>query len=106
MTTPAWFYRFAAVSSQVAGSAWMFVGSLAAFGLWLVVGPFLHWDEMWHLFPTSLLTWTTWFLVVLIQNAQQTHEVALQRKMDELIRAIDKADNRLIGLEKQPPPVE
>lgn len=98
-----WFYRLATKASLVAGSAWMFLGSLLAFGLWLVAGPFLHWGELWHLVPTSLLTWTTWVLVVLIQNSQMKHEQALQRKLDELIRSIDKADNRLIGLEKQPP---
>jgi low affinity Fe/Cu permease len=50
-----------------------------------------------------LLTWTTWILVILIQHTQTHQETALQTKVDELIKAIDAADNRLIGLEKQPP---
>ena len=29
----------------------------------------------------------------------------MQRKMDEMIYALDKADNKLIGLEKLPPDV-
>jgi len=99
-----WFYRLATTASLVAGSAWMFLGSILAFGIWLALGPVLHWSDLWNLIPTSLLTWTTWILVILIQNSQTRHEAALQRKLDELIRSIDKADNRLIGLEKQPLP--
>jgi low affinity Fe/Cu permease len=99
----AWFYRFATAASVAAGSAWMFLGSLVACGLWIVVGPFFQWGSVWHLIPTSILTWTTWILVVLIQNTQTRQEAALQRKLDEIIYALDKADNRLIGLEKRPP---
>jgi low affinity Fe/Cu permease len=97
------FATFAMQASVVAGSIWMFLGSLLAFGVWLLLGPWVHWDDIWHLVPTSVLTWTTWFLVVLIQNTQTRQEDAIQRKLDELIRAVDTADNRLIALEKQPP---
>jgi low affinity Fe/Cu permease len=98
-----WFYRLATTASLVAGSAWMFLGSVLAFGVWLVLGPFLQWSDAFHLWPTSILTWLTWILVILIQHTQTHQETALQTKLDELIRAIDAADNRLIGLEKQPP---
>jgi low affinity Fe/Cu permease len=103
MGDTAWFYRLATGASMAAGSAWMFLGSLVACAVWVLVGPLFHWGELWHLIPTSILTWTTWLLVVLIQNTQTRQEEALQKKLDELIRAVDKADNRLIGLEKQPP---
>ena len=98
------FATFAQQASEASGAPWMFGVSLLACALWIAAGPFCHWGDLWQLWPTSLLTWTTWFLVVLIQNTQQTHELALQRKLDELIRAIDKADNRLIGVEKHPLP--
>lgn len=103
MSLKATFSRFAQQSSEAAGAPWMFGVSLLACGVWIAVGPLCHWGDLWQLWPTSILTWTTWFLVVLIQHSQLTHEAALQKKLDELIRAIDKADNRLIGLEKQPP---
>jgi low affinity Fe/Cu permease len=103
MSSSSWFYRLAAHASHAAGSAWMFLASLIAFVAWLAVGQGLHWSEDVHLWPTSLLTWLTWGLVVLIQHTQTRQEEALQLKLDELIRAVDTADNRLIGLEKQPP---
>lgn len=99
----AWFARLAEQASVLAGSSWMFLGSLLACGLWLIWGMMAGWTETIHLWPTSVLTWATWFLVVLIQHTQTRQEDALQRKMDEMIRALDKADNRLIGLEKLPP---
>ena len=81
----------------------MFLGSVLAFVLWLLVGAAVSWNESWHLWPTSLLTWLTWIIVVLVQHTQTRQETAMQVKLDEVIKALDKADNRLIGLEKQPP---
>lgn len=97
------FHRMARQASLCAGSSWIFGGSLLAFVLWLVLGPLVHWNELFHLWPTSLLTWLTWILVVLVQHEQVNQEAALQAKLDGLIKAIEAADNRLIGLEKQPP---
>jgi low affinity Fe/Cu permease len=96
------FSVFAAQASLVAGSSWLFLGSLLAFGGWLVWGYGAGWSADIHLWPTSVLTWFTWILVVLVQHGQTRQETALQRKLDEVIKALDKADNRLIGLEKQP----
>jgi low affinity Fe/Cu permease len=97
------FAHFAQHASEAAGSSWMFLGSIVACGIWVAVGPLCGWGELWHLIPTSILTWTTWVLVVLLQNSQIRQEDAVQKKLDELIKAIDTADNRLIGLEKQAP---
>lgn len=38
-------------------------------------------------------------MVFLIQNTQNREGAALQAKLDELIRAIEDAENRYIGLE-------
>jgi low affinity Fe/Cu permease len=97
------FARFAFQASCIAGSVGMFLGSLLAFVAWLLVGAVVSWSESWHLWPTSILTWLTWGIVVLVQHTQTRQETAMQTKLDELIKAVDKADNRLIGLEKQPP---
>ena len=97
------FARFAFQASCVAGSVWMFLGSLLAFVIWLLWGILAGWTEDIHLWPTSLLTWTTWGLVVLVQHTQTRQETAMQAKLDAIIKALDKARNRLIGLEKQPP---
>lgn len=97
------FARLAEQASLLAGSSWMFLGSLLACGLWLGWGMMAGWTETIHLWPTSVLTWLTWLLVVLIQHSQTRQETAMQRKLDAMIYALDKADNKLIGLEKRPP---
>ena len=97
------FARLAMQASVVAGSVWMFLGSLLAFVAWLLWGMVAGWTENIHLWPTSVLTWWTWGLVVLVQHSQTRQEDALQRKLDQVIKALDKADNRFIGMEKQPP---
>jgi low affinity Fe/Cu permease len=40
-------------------------------------------------------------MVFLIQNSQNREGAALQVKLDELIRALDAAENRFIGLERR-----
>ena len=98
-----WFHRVAEQTSSALGSSWMFIASLVMCGIWIAVGPVFRWGELWHLIPTSILTWTTWVAALAIQHTQLLQEAALQRKLDEVIRAMDKADNRLIGIEKEPP---
>jgi low affinity Fe/Cu permease len=102
----AWFHRLAGISSAALGSAWMFLLSVVAFGGWLLVGCLLGWSDAIHLWPTSILTWLTWGAALAIQHTQMVQEAALQRKLDTLIQAIDKADNKLIGIERQPPEAE
>jgi low affinity Fe/Cu permease len=97
------FAWLACIASLVAGSAWMFLGLILAFVAWLGWGAVAGWTEMIHLWPISLLTWFTQVTIVLVQHTQTRQEEAMQRKLDALIYAVDKADNRLIGLEKQPP---
>ena len=40
-------------------------------------------------------------MVFLIQNTQNREGAALQAKLDEVIRALEKAENRFIGLEQR-----
>lgn len=97
------FHRLAHTASLAAGAVWLFVASLAAFLVWGILGPVLGWSELWHLLPTSLLTWLTWIILVLVQHAQITQERAMQSKLDALICALPQASNTLVGLEEQAP---
>ena len=99
------FHRLAQRASALTGSAWLFLGSCFACLVWVGVGVVMGWPDALHLWPTSLLTWATWIVLVLVQHEQVQQECALQLKVDELIRALDQADNRLIAVEQQPPAV-
>jgi len=98
-----YFSAFAQKSSEVFGSVWAFVTTVLLIGLWTFGGFFIGFTDTYQLIINTISTLTTSIFVVLIQHTQNRQEDALQKKLDELIRAIDKADNRLIAIEKQPP---
>ena len=95
-----WFEAFARRSAEVIGSAYAFVGLLAVTVLWLALGAWLHWTDTWQLTFTTALTVATQLTAMLIQSSQNRQERAMQLKLDELIRVIEPADNRLRGIEE------
>ena len=97
------FAQFAQQASEALGSVSAFILTVGIIGAWTIGGLFVGFSDTYQLWINTVSTLTTSIFVVVIQHTQNRHEVALQAKLDELIRAVDKADNRLIGLEKQPP---
>lgn len=67
---------------------------------WFIVGYVLHFDETWykafHVFEIVVaLT-----MVFLIENTAHADNLATQEKLDEIIRALPKASDKKVGLEK------
>jgi low affinity Fe/Cu permease len=93
------FHRFAVRASGALGSSRFFAFNVAATAAWVAAWAVRGWDDWWQLFCTTLLTVTTWLLLILVQHTQDTNQVAMQRKLDELIRATERARNELIGVE-------
>lgn len=96
------FSAFAQHASDALGSLWAFAITLGIITVWVIGGFVVGFTDTYQMVINTLSTLTTSIFVVVIQHTQNRQEQALQRKVDELIKAIDKADNRLIGLEKQP----
>jgi len=93
------FARFAGSASRATGKAGTFVlAALVVIG-WAVTGPLFHYSDTWQLVINTGTTIVTFLMVFLIQNTQNRDSQALHVKMDELIRAMDGAHNRLIDLE-------
>jgi low affinity Fe/Cu permease len=69
--------------------------------VWAASGPVFHFSDTWQLVINTGTTIVTFLMVFLIQNSQNREGEALQAKLDELIRALDAAQNRFIGLEKR-----
>jgi low affinity Fe/Cu permease len=94
------FGRFAAGASYWLGSKWAFVCSGLLIATWGVTGPIFRYSDTWQLVINTGTTIVTFLMVFLIQNTQNRDARAINLKLDELIRAIDKARDNMMNIEK------
>ena len=93
------FAKFANATARVTGSPAAFLVCVLAVALWAASGPFFKFSETWQLVINTGTTIVTFLMVFLIQNTQNRDSLALQTKLDELIRVSD-AEDEFIGIEK------
>ena len=93
------FRVFARRSSIILGSAWAFGGAVLVIAVWLVTGPTFHFSDTWQLIINTATTIITFLMVFLIQNTQNRDAKAVHLKLDEMIRALKGARNKLVDLE-------
>ncbi len=95
-----WFARAAKNTSKAAGHPTTFGFSLTIVLVWAVSGPLFHFSDTWQLVINTGTTIVTFLMVFLIQNTQNRDAKAVHLKLDELIRAVGPARNKLVDLEK------
>ena len=93
------FRKLAHKTSELVGSAWAFIFAVFLILTWLLSGPMFDFSNTWQLIVNTGTTILTFLMVFLIQNTQNRDSKAMQLKLDELIRAVKTARNRLIELE-------
>jgi low affinity Fe/Cu permease len=94
------FIQFATHTAKVAGKPWTFLLCLAVVVGWAVTGPIFAFSESWQLVINTGTTIVTFLMVFLIQNTQNRDGAAIQAKLDELIHAVSRADERFVGIER------
>ena len=67
--------------------------------MWLVLGVVYGFPHWWELVLYSVTSSITLLLVFALQHTQARQEAATQRKLDEILRSLPHADNRLIAVE-------
>lgn len=94
------FIQFANHTAKIAGKPWTFLLCLAVVVVWAASGPVFGFSETWQLIINTGTTIVTFLMVFLIQNTQNRDGAAIQAKLDELIHAVSKADERFVGIER------
>jgi low affinity Fe/Cu permease len=98
-TTNDWFGRFAASSSGWLGSKWAFPCAGLVIIIWATTGPLFRFSDSWQLVINTGTTIITFLMVCLVQNTQNRDARAINLKLNELIRAVDKARDQMIDIE-------
>lgn len=95
-----WFTHFSARTSVLAGHYLTFVVALALIIIWAVSGPMFRFSQTWQLISNTGTTIITFLMVFLIQNTQNRNSKAIHIKLDEIIRALDETDDKIMAAEE------
>jgi len=98
--SPSWFTRCAKLTAHVTGRPATVVLAVVVIVVWALSGPLFHWSDTWQLVVNTGTTIITFLMVFLIQSTQNRDAVAVQVKLDELLRISAGAHNVLMDLEE------
>jgi len=94
------FFNWCATKTSAgAGHPITFGTAVAVIIVWAATGPIFSYSDTWQLVINTGTTIVTFLMVFLIQNSQNRDGAAMQAKLDELLRAVDKAREQFIGIE-------
>src|SRR3954470_6524290 len=94
-----WFTQAASATSRWTGRPSAFLLCCLIVLVWGLTGPVFAYSDTWQLVINTTTTIVTFLMVFLIQNSQNRDGAAIQAKLDELLRAVDKARGAFIGIE-------
>lgn len=95
---PTGFSALATTVATATGRPFAFLLAVAVVLGWGLTGPLFHYSDTWQLVINTGTTIVTFLMVFLIQATQNRDGLAVQAKLDELIRA-STAQNRFIGID-------
>lgn len=94
------FRKFALQTTKVVASPWTFILFLFVFGAGYYAGYQFQYSETWGKWMHVGIGTITFFLALLIQNAENRNAKATHLKLDEIIRAVEGAKNDVAASEE------
>jgi low affinity Fe/Cu permease len=95
------FTRFTSKVAMVIGHAWVFVIALAILVIWALSGPLLGFSDTWQLIINTSTTIITFLMVFIIQNTQNRDNLALNLKLDVMMKKMGLSEKDLIKAEEK-----
>jgi low affinity Fe/Cu permease len=95
------FTRFTTKASALLGRAWIFVIALVILLIWGASGPLLGFSDTWQLIVNTSTTIITFLMVFIIQNTQNRDNLAMNIKMDAMMKKMDIRASDLIEAEEK-----
>lgn len=86
-------------AAHVIGQPHTFIWLCIGLALWAAAIFAFHLGDGWQSILTVINIFT-FLMVFLIQSTQNRNDAAIQAKLDELIRALEPAENKFRGIEK------
>ena len=85
---------------MLSGSPWSVAAVAAGLAVWLAAGWALGFPRSWELVATAGLPVLTLVLLIVVQHTQNHDDRAIQLKLDEVIRALDRASDSMIRVDE------
>ena len=88
------FTKFTSAVATAMGHAWVFIIALVILIIWGISGPLLGFSDTWQLIINTSTTIITFLMVFIIQNTQNRDNLALNLKLDVMMKkmGLDKDD--------------
>jgi low affinity Fe/Cu permease len=83
------FTRFTSTVSSVLGRPWVFMAAVAIILLWALSGPLFGLNNTWQLVINTGTTIITFLMVFIIQNTQNRDNLAINIKLDSIMKKLE-----------------